>query len=186
MKTKSLVILVLVFGVFTQVNAQKYITKSGQIEIFSQTPVFTIEAVNKKVASILNIETGEVAVSTLVRSFDFEEALVEEHFNENYIESHKYPKATFRGNISNIDAVDFSKDGSYPFTVIGDLTIHGVTKNVTQEGTFKIEGGRINAKIDFIVSLAAYEVKVEKAYKDAIKDEIELEMDFDFDAMPSK
>ena len=186
MKTKSIILLVALFGYVANTSAQKYITKTGQIEIFSETPVFTIEAVNKKVASILNIETGEVVVSTLVRSFDFEEALVEEHFNENYIESHKFPKSTFKGKIKNLDAINFSKDGVYPFQIVGDLTIHGVTKNVTQDGSFTIADGKINAKIDFIVSLQAYEVKVEKAYKDAIKDEIELEMDFDFLPMAKK
>ena len=79
--------------------AQKHITKTGTIEIFSETPLFTIEGVNKKVASILNTETGEIVSSTLIRSFKFEEALVEEHFNENYLEPHKFPKSTFKGKI---------------------------------------------------------------------------------------
>ena len=106
---------------FLTISAQKHITKTGTIEIFSQTPLFTIEGVNKKVASILNTETGEVVASTLIRSFKFEEALVEEHFNENYLEPHKFPKSIFKGKITDYKKIDFSKDGTYSIILEGKL-----------------------------------------------------------------
>jgi len=109
------------------VKAQKYITKEGEIDIFSQTSLFTIEAANHQVASIMDASNGNLVASTLVRSFKFREALVEEHFNENYMESSKYPKAIFKGKITNFSSIDLSKDGTYDITIEGDLTLHGVT-----------------------------------------------------------
>lgn len=182
MKIKYLILTV--FSVFLLssfvTDVQKYITKTGTIEIFSQTPVFTIEGVNKKVASILNVETGEVVVSTLIRSFKFEEALVEEHFNENYMESHKFSKAIFKGKIVNFKSIDFKKDGKYDIVIEGKLTIHGETNLVKENGTLEIKGDNITANTEFSVSLEKYKIEVEKSYKDAIKDDILLKIHFDY------
>ncbi len=177
MKIKILIGL-LIFTFSSGIYAQKLITKEGKIEIFSQTPLFTIEAVNNKVASILNTQTGDMVVSTLVRSFKFREALVEEHFNENYMESEKYPKAIFVGKIVNFHTIDFSKDGEYKAVVVGKLTIHGTTNNVKEDAKIIIKNQKVQGKLTFNVSLSAYNIRVEKAYKKAIKDEIKLLVDF--------
>lgn len=161
--------------------AQKHLTKEGVIEIFSETSLFTIEAKNQKVASILNTENGEVVASTLVRSFKFHEALVEEHFNENYMESHEFSKAVFKGKIVNIDEVDFSKDGDYAITIEGELTMHGETRAEKTEGTLSIKNGKISAKTVFVVSLANYKIEIEESYKDRIKDEIKLTVHFSYE-----
>jgi len=179
MKLKHLLLIVF-FGLMITSFAQKHITKSGTIEIFSETPVFTIEAINKKVASILNSETGDVVVSTLVRSFKFHEALVEEHFNENYMESHKFSKAIFKGKISNFNIIDFTKDGVYDAVIEGKLTLHGETNYIKEKAVISILDGLISADTKFSVSLEAYKVKVEKAYKDAIKDDILLKIHFEY------
>ncbi len=159
---------------------QKQITKEGTISIFSQTPLFTISGTNHKVASILNTSTGDIVVSTLVRSFKFKEALVEEHFNEDYMQSDKYPKATFVGKITNINTVKFDKDGTYPITIKGKLTIHGTTNEINEPGTIVIKNGKISAKSDFSVSIKAYKIRIEKAKKEAIKDDIRLQINFNF------
>lgn len=179
---KALTILLVLS--FTQisfhVNAQKYITKEGKIEIFSQTPIFTIEGVNKKVGSIIDFNTGDIVASTLVRSFKFHEALVEDHFNENYMESEKFPKAQFKGKITNIKDVDIKKDGIYKIIIKGDLTIHGETKAIEAPGTITVKGGKVSGKTEITVSLAAHKIRVEERYKDAIKDDILLKIDFDY------
>lgn len=179
MKLKYL-ILAIFSGILLNTFAQKQITKTGTIEIFSETPLFTIEGENKKVASILNTETGEVVVSTLVRSFRFHEALVEEHFNENYMESHEFPKAIFKGKIIEFKSLDLSKDGTYDILVEGKLTIHGETNYVKEKGTLIINEGMISANLEFPVSLKAYKVRVEKAYTKAINDEILLKAHFNY------
>lgn len=177
MKIKIFIVL-LIFAFSSDIYAQKLITKEGKIEIFSQTPLFTIEAVNNKVASILNTQTGDMVVSTLVRSFKFKEALVEEHFNENYMDSEKYPKAIFVGKIVNFHTIDFSKDGEYKAVVVGKLTIHGTTNNVKADAEIIVKNKKVQGKLTFNVSLKAYNIRVEKAYKKAIKDEIKLMVDF--------
>lgn len=180
MKIKILVLFILVGGFYSSANAQKFITKTGKIEIFSETPLFIIDGVNKKVASILNTENGEVVASTLVRSFRFEEALVEEHFNENYLEPHIFPKSTFKGRISDFETVDFFKNGTYEVTITGELTIHGITKTITEPAKLIISDEGITAHSEFDVSLKAYEVKIEKAYTKAIKDDILLKIHFEY------
>ena len=168
----------ILFTIFTSILlssfAQKHITKTGTVEIFSETPLFTIEGINKKVASILNTETGEIVSSTLIRSFKFEEALVEEHFNENYLEPHKFPKSIFKGKITDYKKIDFSKNGKYDILIEGKFTIHGVTNYIKEKGTLVIKSGEISTKTEFPVSLKAYDVKIEPAYKKSIKDEIML------------
>ena len=183
---RKIVLVVLLTVVFTLLNAQKYITKTGNIDIYSETSLFVIEAKNQKVASILNSENGEVVASTLVRSFKFHEALVEEHFNENYMESHVHPKAVFKGKIDNFNTVDLSKDGTYKINIIGDLTLHGETNPVNTNGKLIVNDNKINASVEFFVSLSAYKIKVEEKYKDRIKDEIKLAIYFEYTKMDDK
>jgi hypothetical protein len=179
MKKTLLLSLALLF-IANGLIAQKYITKEGEIEIFSETSLFTIEAKNQKVASILNAENGEIVVSTLVRSFKFHEALVGEHFNENYMESHKFPKSVFKGKIINFSSIDLNTDGTHNVTISGNLTLHGETNPVKSEGTVAVKDGKISATTEFIVSLAQHKIKIEKNYKDRIKDEIKLIIHFDY------
>ena len=178
---KKIYLITLAFALLSgSLSAQKHITKEGVIEIFSETSMFTIEAKNQKVASILNTENGEIVASTLVRSFKFHEALVEEHFNENYMESHKFPKAVFKGTITNFNTVDLNKDGEYAVNIKGELTMHGETRPVETEGKLSVKGGKITAKAIFIVSLANYKIEIEESYKDRIKDEIKLTVHFNY------
>src|SRR5690606_30611649 len=97
-----------------------------------------IDAVNNEATSIMNIKTGEVAFAVLVKSFRFQKALMEEHFNENYMESDKFPKATFSGKVLNMETIDLTKNGSYPIEISGDLTIHGVTQNIKTNGVLTV------------------------------------------------
>lgn len=180
MRIKLLLIVLIFSGLSTGIFAQKYITKTGTIEIFSETPLFIIDGINKKVASILNVETGEIVASTLIRSFRFEEALVEEHFNENYLEPNKYPKSIFKGKILNFHDVDLKKNGTYNITVAGKFTIHGQTRDIKEPGKIIIKDGKITATSEFEISLKNYKVEIERAYTKAIKDEILLKIHFDY------
>ena len=177
--TKFLVVAALVLVSITSFG-QKQIDKSGTIHLFSKTPMFIIEADNNKVASILNTQTGEIVVSTLVRSFKFHEALVEEHFNENYMESQTFPKSSFKGKIVNNASINYAKDGTYPAVIEGDLTMHGTTNHVKENATITIKGGKISTSMVMHVSLAAYKIKVEESYKDRINDDIKLTIKFNF------
>jgi len=164
-------------------KAQKFITKEGTIDIFSETSLFTIEAKNQKVASILDTSNGEIVVTTLVRSFKFKEALVEEHFNENYMESNQFPKAQFKGKIVNFNEINLAKDGSYDITIEGELSLHGVSLPLNTKGKLTVSGGKITGSTEFMVSLEKYKIRVEESYKDRIKDEIKLTVNFNYSKM---
>ena len=161
--------------------AQKVYTKNGNISFFSKSPLENISADNNQVMSVLNTQTGEMQFSILIKGFHFEKALMEEHFNENYMESEKYPKSTFKGMISDISKVNFKKDGSYPVTVSGDLNIHGVTNKVSVPGTVTVKGGSITANSKFIVKLADYKISVPKVVKDNIAENIEITVACNYD-----
>lgn len=161
--------------------AQKYYTKNGNISFFSKTAIEDIKADNNQVMSVLNVPTGELQFSLLVKSFHFQKALMEEHFNENYLESNKYPKSTFKGTVTDISKVNFAADGSYPVNVSGDLSIHGVTNKVTTKGTITIKAGRITGTSVFVVALADYKIAVPKLVENNISKTIEITVNCSYD-----
>src|SRR5690242_16719248 len=122
---KKIMLLLALTAIVSGANAQKYMTRTGKVTFFSSTPVENIEAVNNEAAAAVDAATGDVVFQVPIQSFKFEKSLMQEHFNENYMESDKFPKAVFKGNIGK-GAVNFAKDGNYPVTAKGKLTIHGV------------------------------------------------------------
>ena len=178
---KNLIVLfTLALGIFasshTATAQNKYFTKDGQITFNASGNLEAIEATNKKVTSVINAETGAMEFSLLMRAFEFEKALMQEHFNENYVESEKFPKSTFKGKIENISAVNFKKDGTYNVTVSGDLTIHGVTKPVSSKGTITVAGTKITAKSSFEIELSNYGVKIPAVVKDNISNKTKIDV----------
>lgn len=171
---KLVIATVLMCGMTVSAMAQKYITRTGKISFFSSTPVENIEAFNNDVSSVVDARTGDLAFIVPIKSFKFEKALMQEHFNENYMESDKFPKADFKGKIMNIDAVNFSKDGVYNVKVAGRLTIHGVSKDVTMPGTVTVKGGSITTNTKFNVHPADYGIKIPSMVAAKIADQIEV------------
>ena len=170
----------LIFAAFLLLNlsagAQNFITKNGKISFFSKTDVENIDAVNNQAVSVINSQTGSVAFSVLVNGFLFKKALMQEHFNENYLESAKYPKATFKGTIADISKVDFKKEGSYNVTVTGDLTIHNVTNKITVPAVILVKEKTISANTTFKVKLDDYKITVPKVVENNISKTIELKV----------
>lgn len=154
--------------------AQKYLTKNGTIRFYSDTPMEKIEANNKQVKIALDISTGDFVFQVLMKSFEFEKALMQEHFNENYVESDKFPNATFLGKINNLKEIDVTKNGTYQANVEGKLTIHGVTKVIKEKGTFEISGDKITAKSKFNILLSDYNITVPGAVVNNISKSIEI------------
>ena len=162
-------------------GAQKVYTKNGSVSFFSKSPLENISADNNQVMSVLNQQTGEMQFSILIKSFRFKKALMEEHFNENYLESNKYPKATFKGVVNDLSKINLGKDGSYAVQVSGELTIHGVTNKVTAPGTITVKSGVANASSKFSVKLADYKVEIPKLVKDNIAEVIEITVACNYD-----
>jgi len=171
----TLIIAVLALG--TQVQAQKYITKNGKIHFYSDAPAEKIEAFNNQVNSALDISTGDFIFRVLMKSFQFEKALMQEHFNENYVESHKYPNATFTGKVTNFNEIDFKKTGTYQAKIEGDLTIHGITQKISEQGTFEVKNDKIHGKSTFYVAVADYDIKIPQAVITNIAEKIEVNVD---------
>ena len=140
---KKWIIIVSALIMVLEVSAQRYITKNGHIKFYSETPMETIEANNQQVNSALDISTGDFVFKVLMKSFEFEKALMQEHFNENYVESDKYPNSTFKGKVLNITDYDFKSNNSYDVIVEGDLSMHGVTKKITEKGTLTVSDNGI-------------------------------------------
>ena len=164
------------------VNAQgKYFTREGRIQFNSKSTVEKIEGVNKKVTSIIDSETGQMEFSILMKAFEFEKALMQEHFNENYVESTKFPKAGFKGSIVNNSDVKWTVDGTYPVKVQGKMTIHGVTKDLTTDGTIEVKAGKVIAKSKFIILLKDYNIEIPKLVQDKITEDVIVLVDLNLD-----
>jgi len=178
MKTLFLIAALSITALSTT-QAQTYLTKNGKISFFSKTSMENIEAVNNQVVSVLS-KTGSLQFSVQITGFLFKKALMQEHFNEDYMESDKYPKATFKGTITDISKVDFSKDGNYTVSVSGSLTIHGVTNKVTIPGTISISGRKVNATSTFTVLVADYKIDIPKVVQNNISKTIEIKVDCNY------
>lgn len=143
-----------------QSKAQLFIATNGEVSFFSKTPMEDIEALNKNVASIINTATNEVAVQMRVTNFVFPNKLMQEHFNENYLESDKFPSATFKGKIK--ESVDLTVPGTYPITAAGSATIHGVTRPIELKGTIVSSGSGLALSCQFEVKLVDYKIDIPK------------------------
>lgn len=163
--------------------AQKYFTKTATISFFSETPVENIDATTHQAMSLINAENGELVFKMQIKTFQFEKALMQEHFNEKYLESDKYPDATFKGQIADLSKVDFTKDGVYTVKVTGVLTIHGVAKDVTTDASITVKGGKVSAETKFPVTVADYEIDIPGAVKDNIAKVVEVRVKADYDPM---
>jgi polyisoprenoid-binding protein YceI len=157
----------------------KYFTKTGKINFDATAPASpeNITAVNKSVTVVMDIKTGAIQFAVLMKGFEFERALMQEHFNENYVESGTFPKAEFKGTIQNNQQVDYSKDGSYNVKVKGMLTMHGETREVEANGIVKVSGGKIYITSAFNVLLADYKITVPKLVEDKVGKNAKISID---------
>ncbi len=171
---KRLFLSVIILSLVTSVNAQKFMTKNGFISFYGHTQMEDIKADNNQVASVLDISTGDLVFQVLIKSFHFDRALMEEHFNENYLESDKFPKATFKGKITNLQSVNFTKNGTYDVTVEGDLTIRDATNKINAKGTIEVISGGINASSKFLISPEDYKINIPGVVRDKIAKNLEV------------
>ena len=174
--------IVLILG-FSNIYGQKYITKNGHISFFSETPMENIEARNNQVNCALNAETGDFVFIVVMKSFEFEKALMQEHFNENYLESDKFPNSKFTGKVNNISDIDFTTNGEYNVEVEGGLTIHGVTNHVKEPGIFYVEDGVVTGKTKFKLAVADYDIKIPKAVRENIAESLEINVDVNLEEL---
>lgn len=177
MKKINVILAGLLLFSFVSSAQGKFYTKTGKISFFSSTSLEDIEATNKATVALLDSKTGDMQFAVLMKGFEFKKALMQEHFNKTYIESDKFPKAEFKGQIGNNSTVNYSVNGAYTVTVKGKLTIHGVTKDVETTGTLTVKDGKILAHSVFNVLLADYNITISRLHRDNISKSIKITVD---------
>lgn len=170
----SVFITILCTLFYSTANAQQYYTKTGHTQFKSKSLVEKIEADNRASVFVLNTSSGEISCGMNIKSFVFEKKLMQEHFNENYMESDKYPKAIFKGKITNLGEINFSKNGTYQANVSGKMTIHGVTKDFSTVTKLKVNGDKIEFNDQFEILLADYKIDIPNLVKDKISKEVKV------------
>lgn len=161
-------------------NAQgKFFTRDGKLKFDATAPASPdkIEALSNSATCVLDAATGEMAWQVLIKGFKFEKALMQEHFNENYLESDKFPKATFKGKITNLSEVNLTKDGTYNAVVTGKMNIHGVEKDITANGAITVGGGNIRMNAGFSLLLSDYAISIPSVVSGNIAKEAKVLID---------
>lgn len=159
------------------IKAQRYFTKAGTIYFNASGNSEIVEATNKSVTSVMDTQTGALQFSVMMKAFQFDKALMEEHFNENYVESSRFPKCEFKGEIQNNQQIQYNKEGSFQSIVKGKLTIHGITKDVEASGTISVKDGKIHALSEFKILLSDFNIEIPGLVKDKISNEVKIRVD---------
>ena len=153
-------------------HAQSYFTKNAKVSFYSAAPLERIEAHNNKGVGLIKSQTGVVEFSVLLKGFEFQKALMQEHFNENYVESHKYPKSTFKGIIN--EDVKWTTDGIYKTTATGIFSLHGVSKTETAPVVITVKNGIVSASSEMQLTLADYRIKIPAIVSDKISKTVKV------------
>ena len=167
---KIIAILILIATINTVEAQDKYFTKSGKIKFDAteKNSPENIDAINNAVTCVLDTKTGNFQFAVLMKGFEFDRALMMEHFNENYMESDKFPKAEFRGQVVNNTPANYLKNGTYDVVVKGKMTMHGETKEIETKGKITVQNGSLNAVADFPVALADYKIAIPTLVADKV------------------
>lgn len=179
MKRLSTVLTILLIAAAGRSSAQAiFTTDSSMISFFSSTPVEDIEAYNSTSTSLINIPKTEIVFRVPIAGFKFEKPLMEEHFNENYMETEKFPYATFKGKLS--DTLDLTKDTIYSVSATGMMNIHGVDQAETYKGIITCKDGVATLSSEFKVALKDYNIKVPKVVFANIAEDIDVKVYFQY------
>lgn len=181
-KLLTLLTCLLLIAGFVQAQG-RYFTKSGKVIFYSNAPLEDIEASTKTAAAVLDVASGTLQFSVLLKSFEFRKALMQEHFNDDYVESDKYPNSEFKGTIVNNAAINYGKPGTYPAQIKGKLTLHGVTKDVATSGTITVDADGLKTSSVFTISLSDYDIKRPALVKSKISNTIKITVDCRLDAL---
>ena len=183
MKRSFFIAAIAVLSTLASQAQEKFYTKTGKI-LFkcTKSPLEKIEATNKSGTCVLDAKTGNLQFAIMMKGFEFERALMQEHFNENYLESDKFPKSVFIGRIDDISKVDFDKDAEYAVTVTGQLTIHGVTRTVTAPAILSVKNRVTIANATFNISLTDYKISIPSLVKDKISETVKISVTLEYES----
>lgn len=176
-KTLLLALLIVAINAFGQ---EKMTTKTGKVSFEASVPAFEeVKGVNNSVTCVLNSATGDIASLALMKGFNFKIALMEEHFNENYIESDKYPKAVFRGKIQGFDAASLTATAK-DYTIRGKLEMHGKSKEISAPAKIKKTENGIEIVCDFTVDTDDFAIDIPSVVKSKVSKNVNVHSEFIF------
>lgn len=164
-KISILLSAIALFATVSTANAadSKQVISKTHIKFFSHTVAEDIQANNFTSVATFDTQTGEVVFSVPMQGFEFEKALMQKHFNgPDFLDTKQFPKAKLKGKITNLDQINFAKDGTYTANIEGELTIKGVTKPISQKGNITVKGGKTEGVSKFNITLADYGISFVK------------------------
>ncbi len=176
----KLLLLTLLVSISATTYAQKYKSESGTVSFFSDATIEDIAATNKQCNSLFDSSTGSVAYIITVSGFEFDKSLMQEHFNEKYMESDKFPKASFKGKITGFNK-SLSEEQSVSAT--GIMNIHGQSNEITVPGTIQFDNGVVMMKASFMIELADYKIKIPKLLWQNIAERVKVNVEFKYKAL---
>lgn len=175
MKKCCTALLFLLLFSATLVAQKKLFTKTGLITFNSKTSIEKIQAVNKKVLAVLDVATNKIEFAILIKGFEFEKALMQEHFNENYLESDKFPKATFKGKFDDTNFTILAEENkTVTVNISGNLTLHGVTKPVTAKALITTKNKTVSAASTLTILLSDYSIKIPAVNKNSVNNQVQI------------
>ncbi|WP_343697981.1 YceI family protein [Flavobacterium sp.] len=173
---KKIIIMPMLLASFIVFSQEKIVTKSATITLEASVPSFQpVAGTNSKVTFVLNPATGEVASLALMKGFQFEMALMEEHFNENYMETDKYPKAIFRGQIEGFDIKNLTEDYK-DYTIKGKLEMHGKSKDISADAKITRSGSRVTFISDFEVNASDFNIPIPALIKYKLDNKVKIQI----------
>lgn len=155
----------------------KFYTKTGKVLFFSSTSMENISATNKSAVAVLDTKTGSLQFGVLLKGFEFKKALMQEHFNSDYVESDKFPRSEFKGQIINNNEINYSKEGSYTAKLKGQLSLHGETKDIETTAALEVKEGKLQANSVFTIVLADYKIEIPRDVTNNISKSIKITVD---------
>ena len=164
--------MVFFFLIFSAIAQDVFFTRTGHIYFISHTEAIDIDANNYQVASFLDIATGKIQCAVLIKSFEFTLATAKEHFNESYMESEKFPKATFKGEIINLEEINIEKPGVQKIIVRGEIVIRGISKNIEVTAELTVKENEIIARSEFVLEIADFNIRVPKLVEQRVAKQI--------------
>ena len=157
--------------------AQKYLSRENHVSFFSSAPLEDIEAHSYKSTSVFDTEDGRIVFSIHIKTFEFEKSLMQEHFNENYLESGKYPKAKFVGEVTGFNPE--SRD-EQQVEATGTIEIHGVSREINTQGTMRFHDEGVSLIATFPLTVADFDIKIPKVVARNIAEIVEVKLDFNY------
>ncbi len=158
-------------------SAQFYKTSAGKISFVSKTSIEEFSATNSQVQAGIELTQNKMQFRVPVNGFVFKSALMQKHFQENYMETSRFQYSDFKGQIKNIAAVNINQNGEYPVEAVGKLTMHGVTKDITVPGKIVVKDGAVSLKANFRIKCSDYQIKIPAASAASVSDDIAITVD---------